>query len=178
MTHKHALILALAATVLTIAAVPQQEDYSPRRFLKGLGSVYVLVEHLSADAEQHGLTRELLKTDAELRLRQLGMHVADSDVDQIFWNVKNGGNSHGYLYIQLTNVTEQNATAYSLKLALRDMLCTRFVPETQCFYGDTWKTESVVLVSPTKFRDSARDDLKRDIDEFMNDYLAVNPPKK
>ena len=50
-----------------------QDD--PKKYLKGLLAVEVLVEQIKPEVEKYGLTEQLLQTDTELRLRQHGIRV-------------------------------------------------------------------------------------------------------
>ncbi len=57
---------------------PGRADTPSRRVtLKGIKAVAVVVEDTPADAQRDGLTRNLLQTDVEQRLRQAGITVDD-----------------------------------------------------------------------------------------------------
>lgn len=51
------------------------DDEQTRETLRGLSGVAVLIEELTREAEQAGLTRTQLQTGVELRLRQAGIPV-------------------------------------------------------------------------------------------------------
>lgn len=139
-----------------------------RETLRGLQGVEVLVEGLDPDVEKLGLTREALKADTELQLRQYGIKVLSREE----WLTAPG---MPYLYIvcnaQLIEGT--GLVAYNVQVELSQQVLLVRDPAIECT-AVTWRRSSVGSVGRGNLR-QVRDGIKDDVAEFINDYLAVNP---
>jgi hypothetical protein len=123
--RRHVVVLAvLVALIPALWAVVQAADKTDesapqlkfvaeqRDSLRGLQGVNVIVESLTAEAEQLGLTREALQIDTELQLRQYGIKVLTREE----W-VKTPGSP--FLYVNVTVAGTVPIWAVSIKVQLR-----------------------------------------------------------
>lgn len=140
-----------------------------RATLRGLPGVYVLA-FASPDGEQHGLTKEQVQTDAELRLRKAGIRV----LSETEWLKTPGG---PYLYVRVNVMKKEDSSlyAFSIYVALKQRVLTERNPKISSF-ATTWDTGSIGIVGENYLRD-IRGSVADDVDEFINAFLAENPKK-
>jgi hypothetical protein len=132
--------------------------------LKGINALFVIVENLSSGATELGLTKEVLQTDVELKLRLAGISVVTQEA-----GVKLPGTP--YLWVQVT-VTE-GAHAANIAVAVRqDVRLER--NDGLAFGASTWDV-NLTVASPTA--QGIRDYNKDIVDQFLNAWLSVNPKK-
>ena len=139
-----------------------------RETLSGLQGVYVLVEHISPEAEKYGFNRKQLTTDVELRLRQYGIKVLSQKE-----SYKVSGSP--YLYINVNPIIDEKIgiAAVSYSVNLHEEVLLRRNPSI-ITTSTTWN-ESGTLILGLKRLDEVRDSVRNLVDEFINDYLAANP---
>jgi hypothetical protein len=140
-----------------------------RDTLRGLKEVSVLVEYLPDDVEREGLSREHLKRDIEVRLRQAGLHVlAISEI------AKSPGAP--YLYIAVYPITgpSVNLNAYAIGLTLKQLVQLSRNPTMELF-ATTWEgPTSPSWLSASRVLD-IRSSISDAVERFVIDYQAVNP---
>src|SRR5215472_3875500 len=78
-----------------------------RESLRGLTGVYVLVEHLTKEAERDGLSENQLQTDVELRLRRAGIKVQTRQESL-------ASPGRPYLYVRVTERKKSDLPLYAL----------------------------------------------------------------
>jgi hypothetical protein len=140
-----------------------------RDTLRGLKEVSVLVEYLPDDVEREGLSREHLKRDIEMRLRQAGLRVL---------TISEIANSPGapYLYVVVYPITgpSVNLNAYAIGLTLKQLVQLSRNPTIE-FFATTWEGPA----SPSSLSASRVLDIRTRISDavgrFIIDYQAVNP---
>jgi hypothetical protein len=140
-----------------------------RDTLRGLREVSVLVEYLPDDVEREGLSREHLKRDIEVRLRQAGLRVL---------TISEVAKSPGapYLYVAVYQITglSVNLNSYAIGLTLKQLVQLSRNPTTELFVT-TWegpaRPSSLSAPRVLDIRSRISDALER----FIIDYLAVNP---
>lgn len=142
-----------------------------RGSLRGLKGVGVVVEALQPEAEREGLTKSQLRTDVELALRQAGIRVLSEEESL----AEPGG---PYLYINLNTVKSEVLYAFvsysfSLQISLRQDATLTRDPSIKV-NAMTWQTSVLGSVSAANLQD-LRKTLRDSLDQFINDYLAVNP---
>jgi len=139
-----------------------------RTTLRGLKGVYVLIEELNPDLEKDGLTGEQLLTDAELKLRKVGIEVLTEEE----W-LKTP--DLPYLYVNINGDKVKN-TFYCLSIQVS--LIQEIRLERNSFIkasSSTWQTSSVGGCNESVVISTVRDGLGDIINNFINDYLAENP---
>jgi hypothetical protein len=137
-----------------------------RGSLKGLNGVAVLVEDMDSDEGRAGLNQEVIRTDAELKLRLAGITVLPI------------AGLAPYLYISVNAIGGPTAWCYATKVELvqtvklsRDMGIS--IPGVT-----TWSApDAVGLTPPSQLVERVRSVIKDMVDRFINAYLSVNPKK-
>jgi hypothetical protein len=140
-----------------------------RDTLRGLREVSVLVEYLPDDVEREGLSREQLKRDIEVRLRQAGLRVLT-----ILEIAKSPGAP--YLYVAVYPITgpSVNLNAYAIGLTLKQLVQLSRNPTTELF-ATTWEGPAPPSsLSAPRVLD-IRSRISDAVERFIIDYLAVNP---
>lgn len=139
-----------------------------RDTLAGLEGVMVSVEFLEPEVEKYGLTRQILQTDTELRLRRNGIRiVSEEELKQAL------GGPILVIEVLTTTVKEINLAAVSMRVELRQNVMLKRDPTIVCF-ADTWREKSVMLIGLKKLK-NIRESVQDMVDVFINDYLTVNP---
>jgi hypothetical protein len=154
-------------TVLLIGgssmSVPAQNSPGVRS-LKGISAVSVLVEDLPNGAKVLGLTKEMIQTDIELKLRLAGMRVV-TDAE----GLKIPGSPTFYVVVNLTDDASAACIGVELDQSAQLLRDGQFAPSV-----DTW-SKGIVMSHPTA--QTIRDNSKDLVDMFLNAWLSVNPKK-
>ena len=126
--------------------------------LKNLKSLYVLVEKLPSGLEQAGISREQVKTDAELRLRRSGILVAPTFPS-------------AYLYININAMQAEDGWIFAVQLSFEQSVSLERDPSISTI-ASTWTTGSVARYSNSRLQELRRlvGDL---VDGFINEYLGA-----
>lgn len=162
------LSIASIALLLSLAPISKALDDGSES-LRGLSGVSVTVEALSPATEEAGLTKADVLTDVELKLRLAGIPV----LNEKQWIEAPGA---PYLYLAVTVSNRSNGLwAFSISVELMQRVVLERRPESGLF-ASTWSTDYVGSVGSTNIR-SVRENIKDQIDKFINAYLAVNPKK-
>jgi len=132
--------------------------------LKGITAVSVRVGRLSEDAKVLGLTKEMIQTDVELKLRLAGMHVVTQEEDSEL---------PGMPFLNIRVHLADSAKAAHIEVALRQN--AQLERDGQRALGVTTWRKGALIASPTL--QTIRDGIKDKIDVFLNAWLSVNPKK-
>lgn len=145
-----------------------------RNSLKDLPGVRVVVERFRSAAEQAGYDIRIFQTDVELKLRMAGIKVFESKDSRPPWL---------YLNVNTLHREIDGQRAYSCELELFQVAYLRSQlrsdPESasenalaaSTVWASTWASGLLGFGSVA----NARDAVKNLVDEFINDWLAVNP---
>lgn len=144
-----------------------------RDSLKNLPGVGVVVEDFRSVAEDAGFDRQAFQTDVELKLRMAGIHVMET------------GGALPVLYVNV-NVLHQKAgenRAFSINVAviqevvLRSQLCSDPERSSGDALANSTMNATTWSIGATGFGAVAdvRNTVKDLVDNFANDWLAVNP---
>ena len=129
--------------------------------LRGIKSIYVLVEDLASGADRVNLTKNTIQTDVELKLRLAGLRVESAEEA-----VQKGD---PYIYVNVNLTDDAGAADASVQIA-QDATLDR---TRQSVVGAiTWQ-RMVVIEKPSA--DGIRERVKDLTDSFLNDWLSVNP---
>jgi hypothetical protein len=169
---KRMLWVALAAAFWF--AVPQYagaRHVQYRETLRGLPGVHVLVEQIpDQEIQRRGLTVEYLKTQVELRLRSYGITVLDEE--QCLQSTLGP-----YLYVNVNIIVRGDGlVAYSVSVGLKQTV-TLGTNGNTCS-ATTWLESSVGMVGLDSAREAIDRYVRANVDMFVNDFLAVNPPAR
>jgi hypothetical protein len=147
-------------TVCPVLARGADDPYG----LRGISSVWVLIESLGPEEVNIGLAREAVRTDVELRLRSAGLRViSPQDAKKIA--VKD----NTFLYVNVTVTSCGLAATLLAQFGQAAYLLTNCVPIGTAF---TW-TDVSTLVRPSL--DSVRSEIKDMVDKFLYEWLKQNP---
>jgi hypothetical protein len=165
------ICIAVVALAVCISVLWATNKYDPRDALKGLQGVRVLVEKLTPEVEKYGLTSQQLQTDVELRLRQNGIRVLSEGQEQF------SAPGMPYLYVNVSIMMRKDIPL-AVFVILVELKQNVFLARdtTKLCIASTWDSKSMVgSVGLDKIETTIRKDVKDNVDEFINDYLAVNP---
>ena len=148
--------LLFAALTLSLADDRPQD----RATLRGIRDIRVRVERLQPDIEGHGLTRDELQTDVELRLRRNRVRVAEG--------------ASAYLYVNLNTLRDSQLPLvfFSTMVSLNQPVTLARDPSVKAI-ATTWYLASVGSVGASKTQ-TLREAVAEEVDKFVNAYLAAN----
>jgi len=156
----------IMALVFPVVALDNQGE---RETLAGLTGVGVLVEEMNPDAEKDGLARSTLQTDVELKLRQAGIRVLSKDE----WLAAPGRPS---LYLNVNTFSRTGLYAYCILLKVKQRVTLiRNLATTS--WGTTWDSRGFMGTVGADNLHTVRDDVRDQVDQFINAYLAANPKR-
>lgn len=161
-------ILVLLVLPLCWPAMGWAFTADKRDTLRGLTDVSVLVEYLPDEIEREGLSREHVKRDIEVRLREGGLRVlSTSDIAKTL--------GAPYLFVTVYTVAgpSLNMHGYAVGLALKQLVQLSRNPTTQLF-ATTWEGPAFpsVLTAPKVIE--IRNRISDAVERFLIDYQAVN----
>ena len=173
--------LALLTTTLVIASIalgassPSGTELShqdnERQSLKGLNGLEVLVEPLDSDIEQLGLSTDKLQEDVRQRLHKAGVNVLTE-------RERLATPTAAILIVRVDTLHDRIGRYFystDLLLTQRVKLATHGAPEV---FAVTWKKLGVVSTIADDNLKHLEDQVLRKVDQFIKDYLAVNPDKR
>ena len=129
--------------------------------LAGLDSLNVVIEVLSEDATNHGLTEADLLSDATLKLRLAGIVVTE-DV-----------NPYLYVRVNVILLSLGREHIYGITVQLNQQVTTK--RGTTVYGASTWESGSIGLIQKERMPRTIRGKVKDEMDRFLNAYLAENP---
>lgn len=144
-----------------------------RESLKTLPGVTVIVESFSREAADAGFDRHTFQTDVELKLRMAGISVLETEdlnPPELYVNVnvlRKGTNQLGAFSVRLALSQEAvlQSQVHSDRGNSEDGLATATM------FATTWSIGALGFGDVAYVRSAVRDL----VDEFVNDWLAVNP---
>lgn len=161
------LVTVLSCSWLISGSVSAQNHQ--KETLRGLKGVHVLIETIARDAQRDGLTRSSLQTDVELKLRTAGIRVVTSEE-----RFEEPGWPSLYVNVNALASSTGNSYAYSIRVGL-DQEVSLWRKPTIRATATTWISASVGIVGVNRMRAAVRESVSDQVDEFLNNYLAVNP---
>lgn len=165
---------ALAFTLLlgTVDPIFGQDD-GRAKALRSLSQLTVLLS-VDSDAMTAGVDTIALRTSIELELRRAGIRVLDESTA-----VKRGAPTLAFGVVMLGRDDHRDPYVYSISLELWDEVILVRTPKTRIFSATTWDARKGIgmLGYGRSFPSALAEDARRFIDEFLNDYWKVNPPR-
>ena len=131
--------------------------------LKGIRGIFVWI-NVDSGLKKWGITNEKIKTDVELKLRVAGINVLSGDLSGI----------EPGLSVVVLGGEHENLVYYTIFVSLRQNVTLSRNPNLEC-YSKTWESTWVGLIQGDRLEQKARIVIKDMIDEFLNEYLSVNP---
>jgi hypothetical protein len=154
------------ALLLFLATSADAEMVGDDRFtLQGLQGVHVIVEKFSERAERAGFDTGAIRTDVELRLRMAGIRVHSNEESA-------ATPPAAFLYVNVASLQDapSQKAAFALTIHLKQVVVLLNGKTT---VAATWSTGTVGYGDIRYVREA----LKDHTDEFINDWLSVNPKK-
>lgn len=157
------ILLALLLSLVAVSPTICSED--ERKSLAGITGMNVIVEIIQGDLLEAGLSKEQLKTDVELKLRHAGIKV-DSQFSP-------------FVYVRIDCSLPKSASGQDMgyiavaKIQFKQGV---YIPgKFDLMYAPTWESSITIWGPKSNYQDDARKRVGDLIDQFINDYLAVNP---
>jgi len=132
--------------------------------LRGISSVWVLIESLGPEEAKIGLAHDTVRTDVELRLRSAGLRVISPEEAK-----KIAVKDNTFLYVNVAVASGGMAATVLAQFAQAAYLLRNSLPIGTAF---TW-TDVSTLLSPSL--DSVRSEIRDLVDKFLNEWLKQNP---
>jgi len=163
-------LLLSFCSLLTSQSTAQLDDSTNTESLRGLKAVVVTVKGISPEAERDGVTKDKLRTDVELKLRQAGIRVVAFEE----WK-KTKEDGIGWLDLTVGALKNDSGTFYACDILLKLMqpVLLQRDPLKKTF-ATTWSTGSVGIYGMMNLQ-GIRKEVGDKVDEFTNSYLSVNP---
>jgi hypothetical protein len=149
---------------------PPPED-AERESLRGVAGVEVRVEPLDSEIEQLGLTTGKIEQDIRQRLQKAGVKVLTE-------RERLATPTAATLTVRMDTLHDRIGRYFystDLLLAQRVKLETPGAPEVSAV---TWKKLGVVSTVADDNVKHLQDQVLRKVDQFIKDYLGVNPDRK
>ena len=162
-------ILAFVMIFLLLSVVMIYADTYGKESLRGLRGVNIMVESLQPDIEKDGLRKSSIKTDVELKLRMAGIKVLTKEERE-----KEPGMP--YLYVRVSSIKRETGLhVFNIDVELGQLVLLARDPKIICYYATTWRTTGEIGTIGGVKVNQLRDSIKDRVDEFINDYLEMNP---
>jgi hypothetical protein len=158
-------LITVAVLLLVSPCVNAGFVLDDKETLRGIKSMIVIIEDIRAKAENAGINKDMIRKDVELKLRMAGIKVVPKkEVSE---------SSHLYVY---TNIVKRGLAAFvfEVDIAFKQIVFLKRKPDLSC-YAVTWDKRSASVVSETKMVRKVQDTVNHLVDEFIEDYLSVNP---
>jgi hypothetical protein len=155
------VILAMISECLLFISLcfAGQTSRSNSAALKGLKTIFVLVEDLPQKAAEIGLTAERMKTETETKLREKGISVPNYSYENPYLDIS----------VNVVNM------AFSVEVSLRDSVVLKRDKSIHC-RAATWLNSVTGVHSNDPNYIVAG--LQALLDSFLNDYYQANPENK
>ena len=164
----YCLLFVCVVLVCNVCTAADKELTGAERSLKGLTGVEVVVSDPDADERRAGLTKAVLKTAVELRLRRNGIKVLSKGAA-----LKTRAMAE--IYIEINNHhSGDGLVAVAFIFELRQAVTTK---HGQRVMGATWSRGSVAAVGRSKFKRASLESIADFTDQFSNAYLKANTKK-
>lgn len=135
--------------------------------LRGLGSVYLIVQAPSADLAHEGLSKDHIKDAVTKQLKAAGIDVITDS--------KNLGDDDAILLIALTSVKGESGH-YACSIDAQLIQITNLARDPKTMVPATTWTSGMVAIVDGKGMGYLEDRVTRLVDEFVKDYRSVNLP--
>jgi hypothetical protein len=137
-----------------------------RETLRGLKGLLVIVETVKSDAEADGLRIDDIQAEVESRLEQAGVRVLSHDE----WRSTIG---RPWLYVSVNTIKYLFSYFFSIDVQLKQDVTLPRQPSISTSSA-TWEMGSIGFASIPEFPAKIQESVSSYVDNFINDYLAVN----
>ncbi len=161
------MLIGLIALLSLMVVLPVMA--SEVQSLRGIKEFAVFIDRLPPAIEKEGFNKNTIQIDVELKLRLAGIKV-------ITLEERLTVPGHPYLYVNVCPIKHNSSGyAYSIHVEFRqNVILIRNYMETSATTWDDLNLGFTPKSAYDAFR-TIRGNIKDRIDEFINDYLSVNP---
>lgn len=139
--------------------------------LRGLKGIMVLVQHLGTEIEQLGLKKAQIQTEVEGQLRKAGIEVAPrAKVHTEFASPNLNVTMRAYVDSPKAQVLYDIGISFKQTVKL-------LVEDDRYYMASTWNSNAFGLAGPLIIVSKLRGTVRALVEEFIADYLKVNPTK-
>jgi hypothetical protein len=164
---KRLLFVILLSAILPLEAGYGYDDQTARDTLRGISAITVFVTYGGrTDSEPSGLSKDQVKNNVELRLREAGIRVVDPKEAVRLKHVS------AELLVSINCMDYQSIYACYLETQL--VQAVHVEKNDQFTATPTWSVKRFVLLGTERIR-AIHDYTKDMVDQFLNAYVAVNP---
>jgi hypothetical protein len=169
MPRAASIVLLLLGCLSGIRLAEASDIAESRASLRGLTSVYVVVDELDDAVEAAGLPRSELEATAENLVKARGIPLADR---KAFY----GSTTVGLLYVNVNLTREEGSTLWAatvdVSLKQRVILDRLLAVPT---LAETWSSEELAVLHPEKLVRYLRAAVSDHVGRFVTAYRSVNP---
>lgn len=137
--------------------------------LRGIDRINIVIEDLTSDARNGGITESDLQAQAELALRQIGINVTDSD---------SGAAKSSFvpiLYLSLSAERVDNFQTFLIRMEFLQAVSLARDPTIKASSVTTWSTFRFGTVDEHSYANKIRAVLTIMLQTFQDDFLSMNP---
>ena len=167
------LVILFLFTMVCASDVFAQLPSAEVESLRGIKGAYVIILDLEPDIEKDGLRKDQIKTDVELKLRLAGIKGGAKNSNGVEWLLKEPGGL--WLQVSVGSIKlEIGSYIYDVAVVLHQMVYLERNTKIK-ISAETWRRDYFGIVGENEVADVIRNSIKDLMDEFINDYLTVNP---
>lgn len=169
MNYKKSILIFLAlfiSCVFSFSALGIGNNETSRSSLKRIKSISVYIDD-TQEAIDKGLSVYSIQTDTELKLRQMGIKVADSEAEKL--------NSDAVLYIQIQTYKPAKLDIYAFNIYIEIVQIAKISKTKTLIPAGTWSNDLTGFAGGDIMPDYIRKGTNDLVDTFLNAYLSVNP---
>jgi hypothetical protein len=152
--------------ILLLSDISHALTYN-QKVLVGLNGVRVLVEHMPPNLKGLGLTRNQIKMEVQLRLRNAGIRVLTE---------KEHSPGMQELYLNVSTVkgtgSLSNIFACAISMNLEERVFA--FANAEDLIGSVWNVGCTGVIG-SNYKSAIRENVTNLVDIFIKDYLAANP---
>jgi hypothetical protein len=138
--------------------------------LSGLPGVLLFVRDIKPDAEQDGLSKTSIYTDVDRQLRVAGIRI----LTQEEWDKLPG---RPMLSIEIVTQKARGISLYifGVEVSLSEQVTA--LRSGRSITASTWESDVIGNVSEANLAESVRDNIRGEVDKFINAYRTANPKR-
>lgn len=160
------LFMIFLSAILPLGNSFGYDDQTARDTLRGISAITVSVNYWGTKSEPPGLSKEQVKNNVELRLRDAGIRVVDSDEAVRLKHVS------AELLVSIDCIDYQSI--YACHLDTQAVQGVRVEKNDQFTVTPTWSVKRFILLGTQRMR-AIHDETRDMVDQFLNAYFTVNP---
>ena len=166
-------IMKVFGVIAAVFLISSSLGYSADVVQEGLGGlpgVLLLVGDIKSDAEQDGLSKTSIYTDVEHQLRVAGIRTLTREE----WSKLPGRPT---LSIDIVTQKARGIALYiyGVEVSLKEQVTA--LRNGRSLAASTWESDVIGNVSETNFAESVRDNIRSEVDKFINAFRAANPKR-